>query len=65
MWTTDRHVVAIVDNDAARSEAASKHPGRIYHSDKHNSGITGMSDEAAVEFFQHLNNAYSYLREIM
>ena len=32
----------------------------IYHPDKH-----GMSDEEAVEFFQHLNNAHSYLLEIM
>jgi len=32
----------------------------IYHPDKHN-----LSDEEAVEFFQHLNNAHSYLREIM
>jgi DnaJ-class molecular chaperone len=38
---------------------------RIYHPDKHNSGFTGMSDEQAVEFFQHLNNAHSCLREIM
>ena len=38
---------------------------RIYHPDKHNSGFIGMSDEEAVEFFQHLNNAHSYLREIM
>jgi DnaJ-class molecular chaperone len=37
----------------------------IYHPDKHNSGFTGMSDEQAFEFFQHLNNAHSYLREIM
>ena len=36
-----------------------------YHPDKHNSGFTGKSDEEAVEFFQHLNNAHSYLREIM
>jgi hypothetical protein len=38
---------------------------RIYHPDKHNSGFTGKSDEEAVEFFQFLNNAHSYLREIM
>jgi DnaJ-class molecular chaperone len=32
--------------------------------DKHNSnsGFMGMSDEEAVEFFQHLNNAHSYLQ---
>jgi hypothetical protein len=39
---------------------------RIYHPDKkHTSGFTGLSDEEAVEFFQHLNNALSYLWEIM
>jgi DnaJ-class molecular chaperone len=46
-------------------KAAYRAMSRIYHPDKHNSGFTGMSDEEAVEFFQHLNNAHSYLREIM
>ena len=46
-------------------KAAYQAMSRIYHPDKHNSGFTGMSDEEAVEFFQHLNNAHSYLREIM
>ena len=48
-----------------RSESSLPSKKRIYHPDKHNSGFTGMSDEEAVEFFQHLNNAHSYLREIM
>jgi hypothetical protein len=46
-------------------KAAYQAMSRIYHPDKHNSGFTGMSDEEAVKFFQHLNNAHSYLREIM
>ena len=46
-------------------KAAYQAMSRIYHPDKHNSGFTGKSDEEAVEFFQHLNNAHSYLREIM
>jgi hypothetical protein len=46
-------------------KAAYRAMSRIYHPDKHNSGFTGKSDEEAVEFFQHLNNAHSYLREIM
>ena len=42
-------------------KAAYRAMSRIYHPDKHNSsGFTGMSDEEAVEFFQHLNNAHSY-----
>jgi DnaJ-class molecular chaperone len=45
-------------------KAAYRAMSRIYHPDKHNSGFTGMSDEEAVEFFQHLNNAHSYLQEI-
>ena len=46
-------------------KAAYRAMSRIYHPDKHNSGFTGMSDEEAVVFFQHPNNAHSYLREIM
>ena len=46
-------------------KAAYRAMSRIYHSGKHNSGFTGMSDEEAVEFFQHMNNVHSYLREIM
>jgi DnaJ-class molecular chaperone len=43
-------------------KAAYQAMSRIYHPDKHNSGFTGMSDEQqAVEYFQHLNNAHSYL----
>jgi hypothetical protein len=48
-----------------RSESSLPSMSRIYHPDKHNSGFTGMSDEKAVEFFQHLNNAQSYLGGIM
>jgi hypothetical protein len=48
-----------------RRKAAYQAMSRIYHPDKHNSGFTDMSDEEAVEFFHHLNNAHSYLREIM
>jgi DnaJ-class molecular chaperone len=46
-------------------KAAYRAMSRIYHPDKHNSGFTGKSDEKAVEFFQHLNNAHSYLQEII
>jgi DnaJ-class molecular chaperone len=42
-------------------KAAYQAMSRIYHPDKHNSGFTGMSDKQAVEFFQHLKNAHSYL----
>jgi glutaredoxin 2 len=45
-------------------KAAYRAMSRIYHPDKHNSRLTGKSEEA-VEFFQHLNNAHIYLREIM
>ena len=37
-------------------KAAYRAMSRIYHPDKHNSRLTGKSEEA-VEFFQHLNNA--------
>jgi len=46
-------------------KAAYQAMSRIYHPDKHNLAFTGKSHEEAVEFFQHLNNAHSYLREIM
>jgi hypothetical protein len=54
-----------VKEQQRRGESSLPSMSRIYHPDKHNSGFTGMSDEKAVEFFQHLNNAHSYLRGIM
>jgi DnaJ-class molecular chaperone len=46
-------------------KAAYQAMSRIYHPDKHNSGsgFTGMSDEKAVEFFQHLNNLQTAIYE--
>ncbi len=38
---------------------------RIYHPDKHDPTITGMTHEAAADFFKIINNANSYLQEIM
>jgi DnaJ-class molecular chaperone len=46
-------------------KAAYQAMSRIYHPGKRKSGFTGVSDEKAVEFFQYLNNAHSYLQEIM
>ena len=37
---------------------------RIYHPDKHNSSQTGMANADATAFFQLINNAYSYLKEV-
>lgn len=38
---------------------------RRFHPDKHDSSETGMSDAEATEFFQLINNANSFLREVM
>ena len=38
---------------------------RVYHPDKHNPDQAGMSNSQATAFFQLLNNAYSYLREVL
>jgi curved DNA-binding protein CbpA len=34
---------------------------RIYHPDKHDPARTGMTHEAALEYFKIINNAQSYL----
>ena len=44
-------------------KAAYRAMSRIYHPDKHNSAFTGKSDEEAVEFFHHLNNAHSVISQ--
>jgi DnaJ-class molecular chaperone len=44
-------------------KAAYQAMSRIYHPDKHNSGFTGMSDEQAVEFFQHLKMQQLFTRD--
>ena len=44
-------------------KAAYQAMSRMYHPDKHNSGFFGMSDEKAVEFFQHLNNLHTAIYE--
>jgi hypothetical protein len=38
---------------------------RIYHPDKHDSSKTGKTDEEASDFFKMINNAQSYLREVL
>ena len=38
---------------------------RIFHPDKHNSSQTGMTNAEAKAFFQLINNAYSYLKEVI
>ena len=38
---------------------------RTYHPDSHNPTETGLSHEEAVQMFQHINNANSYLRELV
>jgi hypothetical protein len=38
---------------------------RIYHPDKNNQTITGLTTEEATEFFKLLNNANEYLKEIL
>ena len=37
---------------------------RLYHPDKHNPVQTGMTNAEVTSFFQFINNAYSYLREV-
>ena len=37
---------------------------RVYHPGVHKSAQTGMIDPDATSFFQRIDNAYSYLREI-
>ena len=36
---------------------------RTYHPDQHRSERTGMTDEAAMRFFQLVNNAHNYLKD--
>ena len=36
---------------------------RTYHPDQHRSERTGMTDEAAMRFFQLVNNAHNYLTD--
>ncbi len=38
---------------------------RIYHPDKHDPARTGMIHKAAADFFKKINNANSYLQEIL
>jgi curved DNA-binding protein CbpA len=38
---------------------------RVYHPDKHNPAQTGMTHEAAAEFFKLINNANFYLHKIL
>ncbi|KAL7536025.1 hypothetical protein ACHAXR_011344, partial [Thalassiosira sp. AJA248-18] len=38
---------------------------RLYHSDKHDSTKTGMTDQAASDFFKLINNAQAYLCQVM
>jgi hypothetical protein len=38
---------------------------RIYHPDTHKPGQTGKTSEEATTFFQLINNAYSYLRDLL
>ena len=38
---------------------------RIYHPIKHKPEQTGKTNEEAATFFQLINNAYSYLRDLL
>ncbi len=38
---------------------------RIYHPDKHDPAQTGMTHAQAADYFKIINNAQSYLREIL
>ena len=38
---------------------------RIYHPDVHNPARTGLTHEAAADFFKLINNANAYLREVL
>jgi curved DNA-binding protein CbpA len=38
---------------------------RIYHPDKHDPAQTGMMHAQAAEYFKIINNAQSYLREVL
>jgi curved DNA-binding protein CbpA len=38
---------------------------RMYHPDKHDPARTGMTHEAALEYFKIINNAQSYLCKVL
>ena len=38
---------------------------RIYHPDRHDPMHTGLTNEAAADFFELINNAQAYLREVL
>ena len=52
---------------ASEAEVKAKYRAlsRIYHPDKHDPVKTGMSDVEASDFFKLINNAQSYLREVL
>jgi len=52
---------------ASEAEVKTKYRAlsRVYHPDKHDSSKTNMTDEEASDFFKLINNAQSYLREVL
>ena len=38
---------------------------RKYHPDKHNPEETGLTHQQATEKFQEINNAHTYLRQVL